>query len=170
MSSVGFSGILYRFADPKFGSADSILSGEGAIHLSDRWHPAGTFRCLYTAKSPETALKETLASNRYDLLTDYKSLPRLLVGIAVELHKLLDLTDGQIRSRLRFSLSDIVTHDWKYENQLEDSESRTQALGRTAYQYGYEGLIAPSAAHNSHGINLILFRDNLLTPEKLSMA
>ena len=98
---------------------------------------------------------------RRDCLPDEKALPKTLVCIDLRASSVLDLTDGKIRQRLRVSI-DTMTDEtaWKKEN-YHNRESLTQAIGRAVFTAGFEALIAPSAADQPHGQNLIIFPENL---------
>ncbi|MBK1878784.1 RES family NAD+ phosphorylase [Pelagicoccus mobilis] len=161
-SSSQFNGSLFRFVSPNHSTVTGIRNGRGGLKASGRWHLKGSFPCLYTATTPETALQEALAQKRYHSLPDYESLPRVLIGLKAKLLHLLDLTDGRIRQRLRISESKITECDWRDENRFENQESITQSLGRAIYNQGYEGIIAPSSADQPDGVCLVLFPSKFL--------
>lgn len=145
------------------------MSGKGALIESGRWHVSQTHACLYVATTPETALQEALAARRYDNLPDWKSLPRLLVGVKAKLHYLLDLTNGATRQRLRLSLATMLECDWRDDNRFERRESVTQAVGRACYDAGFEGLIVPSQADSPKGVNVVIFPEKLLQADSLRL-
>ncbi|MBD5778783.1 RES family NAD+ phosphorylase [Pelagicoccus sp. NFK12] len=144
-------------------------SGMGALKVSGRWHPQGRFPCLYTSTTPETALQEMLAANRYNRLQDHRSLPSTLVDIRAELFHLLDLTNGKLRQRLRLSNIAIQNCDWRNTNRFDRAEAITQALGRAAFDLGYEGIIAPSTTSNPNGRNVVIFPGKLLRSESIKL-
>jgi RES domain len=49
-----------------------------------------------------------------------------------------------------------VDEDW-LGIQEEGDESWTQALGRGAYESGFEGLLAPSSQDRPDGVNVVIF-------------
>ena len=114
---------------------------------------------VYASATPETAMAETLAHNRYNGLPIEDAMPRVFVAIAARLKSVLDLRDGKVRRRLRVSEARILTVDWRTEVRL-GGEPITQRLGRAAHAAGWEGLVVPSAA-DSGGHNLLVFPDRV---------
>jgi RES domain-containing protein len=152
---------LFRMINPRRTSAVDILSGEGGKRASGRWNFNGVCRCTYTTRTPESALAESLAAVRIKGIPDETALPRTLVCISARLERVLDLTNGQIRSRLAVSHDRMIGEpQWRTEN-YHDREAVTQAIGRAASILGYEALIAPSAANLPHGINVVIFPEFL---------
>ena len=56
---------MYRVVAPAFADSSHLLSGIGAMSHSGRWHPAADFRVVHGATEPETALAESLSTQRY---------------------------------------------------------------------------------------------------------
>jgi RES domain-containing protein len=143
----------------------ALLNGVGSLRNGVRWTPPGSFATVYAADSPETALAEVLNHYRYYGLPLSASMPRTFVAIEVGLGFLLDLTTGPIRRRLGVSLRRMVEEDWRRE-QSEGREALTQAIGRSAFESGYEGLIVPSAARRG-AKNLLVFPDRVRASSRL---
>ena len=160
LSSVPFTGIVYRSSTPKYATEFDLISGEGSRRFGGRWNPVG-ITMIYASLTPETAMAETLACNRYYGIPIEDAMPRTFVAIEVNLHKLLDLRDGIIRRRLQISEIKIVTLDWRKEL-LAGHEPITQRLGRAVHSGNWEGMIVPSAA-DLMGHNLLIF------PEKIDL-
>jgi hypothetical protein len=57
----------------------------------------------------------------------------------------------------------LVGADWRACNAAGE-EALTQAIGRLAWNAGWEGLVLPSAA-TPDGVNLVVFPGNLLPPQ-----
>lgn len=114
---------------------------------------------IYGSLTPETAMAETLAHNRYYAIPLQDAMPRTFVAIAINLQSVLDLRDGAVRQRLQVSLDRILTVDWRKEVHA-GREPITQAIGRAASEVSLEGLIVPSAA-DPDGHNLLIFPANL---------
>lgn len=160
---------LFRMVKPRYCSDKDIINGMGGKKSSGRWNIRGDFHCTYASKAAETALKESLSSIRKKNLPDEKALPRTLVCIRLKASKALDLTDGTIRQHLRVSHKRMINTDqWTTDN-YNDQQSLTQALGRAAFQVGFEAIIVPSAA-DSTGTNLVIFPDNLLRSSQLEVV
>ena len=156
---------LFRMVNPKqFRDAD-ILNGVGGYKCSGRWNLKEQFHCTYMSRSPETALEEVLAPSRRKNLSDANSLPRVLVCISVKLNVLLDLTDGNLRKKLRVSRKRMIEERWWSRN-FNQQEAITQAVGRAAFAQHYEGMIVPSAA-DPHGSNVIVYPENLIASSEL---
>ncbi len=156
---IPFDGELYRFINPKYSRAADIVNGAGALHAEGRWNLSGAARLSYVAFTPEIALAEALAHVRYFQLPTAKALPRVLVAVRLNAHRVLDLRDGRKRSRLRLSRDAVTKLDWRAENQ-HGRESITQAWGYAFAVSGFEAVIVPSAAH-SGGANALVFPENL---------
>jgi len=113
----------------------------------------------YTALSPETALAESLATSRYFRLPVSESLPRLIVALDARFSRVLDLTDGKVRTRLQLSLAKIRA-DWRRENRHK-REALTQAWGWAIEAAGYDAALVPSTADSPKGRNLVVFPANI---------
>ncbi len=124
---------------------ESIISGVGAMkHNSGRWMKKGICYVLYASSNAETAIKEFFSNNE----GDNKKL--VLAEISVNLDKILDLTKKETVKKLGLTTEDLLK-GWQGKQ-----ESLTQAIGRFAYESGFEGLLTPSKA-NSNGVNLVIF-------------
>jgi RES domain-containing protein len=153
------SATVYRFINPKHAKPDDIVSGKGGFKASGRWHLKGNIPVTYTSLDPETALSETLGNARYYNLPLNTDLPRMLVSLSVDLSRVLDLTNGKLRQRLRLSAKSITQTDWRADNRHR-KESLTQVWGRSIAALEYEGILAPSSTAPQSG-NLIVFPQNL---------
>lgn len=150
---------VYRFVHPDYTSVEDMFAGKGPLHAHGRWLRKGSQLATYTSLTPEVALAEALAAGRYYGLPDSKSAPLVFVTARANLHKVLDLREGALRQRLRFSMQTITQSDWREEN-ASGRESKTQAFGYALLSVGLEGFISPSAAYHG-GSNLIIFPENL---------
>jgi RES domain-containing protein len=159
---------VFRVIEPEYYKDHDIVSGVGGLRSSGRWNLKKRFRCSYTSDTLETAVRETLAASRRKNLPDSRALPRALVCVGVQLQQALDLTDGQVRQACRVSEKRMVGERWWSEN-FHDREALTQALGRAAASVGFEGIVAPSAADRPHGVNVIVFPDNLLVGSRVDV-
>jgi len=155
---MAFLGTVYRSCAPKYATEKDLLTGEGSRRNGGRWNPVG-LAVVYASLSPETALAETLAHNRYYGIPDAQAMPRTFVSLQVKLSSVLDLRIGTVRQRLQVSLDRILTLDWRQEIEMGRAPF-TQTIGLSAQVLGLEGLIVPSAA-DSLGNNLLLFPENL---------
>lgn len=153
-----FAETVYRSSTPKYAHETDLLTGQGSGRNGGRWNAIG-IAAIYASLTPETAMSETLAHNRYYGIPLQDAMPRMFVAIATNLQTVLDLRDGAIRRRLQVSLDRILTMDWRKEVRA-GREPITQAVGRAAAEVGLEGLLVPSAA-DAEGHNLIIFPTNL---------
>jgi RES domain-containing protein len=94
-----FDGIVYRSSTPKYATEIDLLTGEGSRRFGGRWNPPGT-AVVYASLTPETAMAETLAHNRYYGIPIEDVMPRTFVAIQVNLKTVLDLRIGIVRRRL----------------------------------------------------------------------
>ena len=64
-------------------------------------------------------------------------MPRVMVSVRVRLERVLDVTNGSIRSSLRLSEARLVREPWRLR-QESGEEALTQAVGRVAKEAGWE--------------------------------
>jgi RES domain-containing protein len=165
--AVAFEGIVYRSSTPQFATNTDLLTGEGSRRFGGRWNPVG-MAMVYASLSPETAMAETLANNRYYGIPIEDAMPRTFVAIEVRIHALLDLRDGRIRRRLQVSEDRILKVDWRAEVRA-GREPITHQVARAIHAGPWEGLFAPSAA-DTHGHNLLVFPDKLRPESELKLV
>jgi RES domain-containing protein len=157
--AVRWSGLVYRSAPPRYANKDDLLTGVGSKTAGARWNPPRSFPTVYSSLDPHTALDEVLAHFRYYGFPIECAMPRVTVSVRARLLRVLDLTDGKIRSALRVSERRILDEPWRDE-QNAGREALTQALGRIGHELGWEAFLVPSAARRE-GLNLIIFPANL---------
>lgn len=157
-SATAFTGTAYRSSTPLYATEDDLLTGEGSKQQGGRWNPAG-IAVVYASLTPEVAMAETLAHNRYYGIAIEEAMPRTFVAIEATLQFVLDLREGGIRQRLQVSEERILSVDWRKEVRA-GREPITQMIGRAAHDTGWEGLIVPSAVAPD-GHNLLIFPDKL---------
>jgi RES domain-containing protein len=157
--AVRWSGLVYRSAPPRYANKDDLLTGVGSKTAGARWNPPRSFPTVYSSLDPHTALDEVLAHFRYYGFPIECAMPRVTVSVRARLLRVLDLTNGKIRSALRVSERRILDEPWRDE-QNAGREALTQALGRIGHELGWEAFLVPSAARRE-GLNLIIFPANL---------
>lgn len=166
-NAIAIDVVGYRSATPKYARESDILSGEGSRLNGGRWNPIG-LAAVYASLSPETAMAETLAYYRYYGLPLPQAMPRLFVAVSFHLSAVLDLTDGEVRRRLKISEQAMLTCDWRKEVAAMRNPI-TQLIGQAAQAAGFEGLQVRSAA-DSDGLNLIAFPQNLRPASDIHLA
>ena len=157
--AIHWSGVVYRSATPRYANKDDVLTSLGTKSAGARWNPPGSFPTIYASLDPHTALDEVLAHFRHYGFPIESAMPRVIMSVRVSIARVLDLTDHRTRAQLRVSARRMCGEPWR-EEQAAGREALTQALGRLAYELGWEALLAPSAARRG-GVNLILFPANL---------
>ena len=165
--AVSWQGHAYRVVGPRYLSPADIISGIGAMKGGGRWNPVGLFRTVYASLTPEAATAEALAHNRHYGIPDYQQLPRVLVSLEVSLAQVLDLTDAHVRRRVKTSLVRMMAEDWRAA-QDAGQEALTQAIGRAAFEAGYEGMLVPSRSVRS-AVNIALFVEQLKPTSRLDV-
>ena len=162
-----FNGSVFRFVGPQHSSTTDLFAGKGSLFANGRWLLKGKLLATYTALEPETALGESLAAIRYFNLGDENSEPIVLVTASTKLSRVIDLTDGKVRQRLRIAEKVILNCNWRKEN-FAGEEALTQAWGWAFAEAGAEGFLVPSAAC-SKGTNLIIFPENFTKKSRLKV-
>ena len=164
-----WAGDVFRATGMEFATRVDLASGEGARKHGGRWTPKGSFRTLYGSLTSEAALAELLEGRRRKGLPDVEALPAALVGLRVALQRILDLTDGGVRRRLRLSHWRLTTEPWE-QLQQRGREALTQAVGRLVREAGFEGMLVPSAVPGSRHGNLVIFSDRLLPASRVEIV
>jgi RES domain-containing protein len=159
-----FDSVVYRSSTPQYATETDLLTGEGSCKNGGRWNPKGT-AAVYAALTLETAMAETLATNRYFGIPLQDAMPRTFVAFLARLQHVLDFRQGDLRRRLQVSLDRILHVDWRKENKAGQL-SITQIIGQAAYEAGLEGILVPSA-QNPKDANLVIFPANLKTGSEL---
>ncbi len=159
-----FDSVVYRSSTPQYATETDLLTGEGSRIFGGRWNPKGT-AAVYAALTPETAMAETLASNRYFGIPLQDAMPRTFVAFHARLQHVLDFRQGDVRRRLQVSLDRILHVDWRRELNA-GHDPITQTLGQAAFEAGLEGILVPSA-QNPKDANLVIFPANLKTGSEL---
>jgi len=161
-----FTAVGYRSCTPEYANENDLVTGEGSKLHGGRWNPIG-ISMVYLSLTPETAMAETLANNRYFGIPVEDAMPRTFVAVRAALQVVLDLRDGRIRQRLQVSEERILTVDWRKEVR-SGRDPITQMIGRAAYEVGLEGLVVPSSA-DPRGHNLLIFPGNMTLPHQLQI-
>lgn len=139
-------------------NAEDFVSGEGAARHGGRWNPPRV-RAVYGALDPVTAVKEVYQQFLRYGFKDSDIKPRVIAGLRVEAHRLLDLTNAKVRREIGCRLADLLEEGWAAARKAGGGPL-TQAIGRGCRDGGFEGLLVPSAADRS-GTNVVLFPDRL---------
>ena len=167
LRAVRWAGVVYRSASPRYANRDDLLTGVGSKRAGARWNPPRSFPTVYASLDPHTALDEVLAHFRHYGLPAESAMPRVTVAVRVDFARVLDLTDGATRRALRVSGRRMLREPWR-EKQAAGREALTQALGRLAFELGWEALVVPSAARKG-GVNLVMFPNNLASASTIAI-
>lgn len=165
--AIAWSGIGYRSASTKYANSKDITTGMGSMKSGGRWNPLRSFPTVYLSCELDTAFKESFAHLSYFGFEPHMALPRTFAAVQLRLHRILDLTDGNVLKSLRVSRRSLLKQDWR---RIQDGgrEALSQAIGRLAQELGYEGILAPSAAAQ-RGTNLVYFPGSLLTTSRVKV-
>lgn len=166
-SSAPFEGVVYRSVVPKYATEHDVLTGEGAREHVGRWNPPGV-AVVYASLTPETAMAEALAQYRYFGLPLHAAMPRMFLAIEARLRRVVELTVGEIRQRLRVSADSMTNADWR-KQVAAGVEPVSRRLGKAASEAGLEGLLVPSGAERN-GVNLLVFPENLTGESSLTVV
>jgi RES domain-containing protein len=152
-----FAGTAYRSSTPEYAKENDLVTGEGAKLRGGRWNPIG-IAMIYASLTPEIAMAETLAHNRYFGIPIEDAMPRTFVAIEARFNAVIDFRLGSVRQRLQISLDRILSVDWRKEVRA-GRQPITQLIGKAAFEVGVEAMIVPSAATAGH--NLVAFPGSL---------
>ena len=155
-----WQGIAFRATPLEFARLAKLLNGAGALRFGCRWSAAATFRSVNLSLTQETALKESGANFTYYNFAPADVRPKVLVGVRLELTKVVDLTTPRVfGKRLETQMNELLHDDWRKIND-GGHESQSEALGRAIHDVGAEALLAPSARVKG-GVNLVFFPESL---------
>jgi RES domain-containing protein len=100
-----------------------------------------------------------LAQYRRENIPEWQAMPLVVRALRVTLTLALDLTDGATRRSIRVSEQRMTSVPWTEDN-LGGREALPQAIGRSAFEAGFQGLLVPSAAL-PHATTIVVFPGNL---------
>ncbi len=142
---VDFASVGYRHQAPGF----DPRSGDGARRFGGRYSPPRSFPVIYLCLTRPCAVAELTRQAVRQGVQVEDLLPRELWSMAMELEKVLDLTDVSARTAVGLSLDDLV----------RPSHALTQQIGEAAHERGVQAIKSPSAT----GVDevLALLRENL---------
>jgi RES domain-containing protein len=163
-----WSSTLFRVVAAKYANTTDLISGEGARSHGGRWNPPFLFSAIYGSLDPFVALAETLGTYDAYGIPFEQRMPLVLVGIRVQLSRLLDITDAQVRRGLGVSTKTLLSEDWQ-AGQLTGVESLTQAIGRLAWEARIEAIAVPSA-RTKRAKNIVLYPDILLESSHIEIV
>lgn len=126
-----FNGQGFRHLGPRY----DPLSGEGARLHGGRFNPPGSFPVLYLCQSRPCAVAELKRLGERQSIGVEGLLPRVLYRYEIELDRVLDLTDGDVRSHVGLGTDVLTGPDW----------TACQDLGVVAHALGASGINSPSA-------------------------
>jgi RES domain-containing protein len=154
-----WSGVLFRFATPRYATSADLVTGAGAQKWGGRWNAPGTFPVVYGSLTPEVALAETFHVSRRYGLPDAEVTPRVLTAVRVSVTRAIDLTVSAHQRALGAGAGQLVEEPWRQRNQ-EGAEALTQVVGRAAHDLGAQAMLVPSAVVRD-GQNLLVFPRHL---------
>ncbi len=126
-----YQGLLYRALNPVW--ARDPLSGEGARRYGGRFNKRGR-AALYTALSPDTAIKE---ANQVGHLQ-----PTTLVSYHADIVRVFDGTDSDALAARGQTLETLSADDWR--DRMATGIAPTQAFAEEMISKGYQGLLVQS--------------------------
>lgn len=138
---------VFRHCQEDHSNLQSTL--EASKDAEGRFHVRREFGAVYVAADRETALAELDHKAGMAGLSREDLLPRLLLTLALAVHRILDLTDESVRQAWGLSAEDLRSNDY----------TRCQEVARAAREDGYEVIRFPSA--RGTGENYAVFLDRL---------
>jgi RES domain-containing protein len=108
---------------------------EASSRAPGRFHIQREFGAVYVAGDRDTSIAELDHKARLAGLTRAELSPRLLLTLELAAHRILDLTDQNIRSAWGLTMEDLSSDDY----------TRCQEVARAARDDGFEAVRFPSA-------------------------
>lgn len=154
-----FSGLLYRALNPLY--AASPLSGDGAKRFGGRFNKKGT-AALYTALSPETALRESHQAGHLQ--------PTVLVSYQARVRPVFDARDESELKKYGLTKQRLAANDWRMQ-MTQQKMSDSQRFAEQLIKAGFHGMLcvsyAAGATHTDN--NLVLWQWNCDDKNQLSV-
>jgi RES domain-containing protein len=149
------------------------MNGMGSYLNGARWTPKEAFTSVYACLDREAVEAEFFRSYEYEcILNDDVPLQvkqaRVLVGLEVRLHRVLDLNDARIQGELRVGTEQMTRVPWRYY-QARGEEALTQAIGREARGLGVEAILVPCSPA-VHSLNLVIFQAEVGLGSRMSVT
>ena len=163
----GFNGMCYRAVWREFADQNCIIQAVGSFIAGGRYNIEAHFGVLYLSCDPKTSIEESVQSIYASPTEMAGNLPRMVVGLKVELSKVLKLTRESVLMPTKLRKIDLVDPHWASKGLGTDKEAITQTVGKAAKTAGFEAILVPSARRD--GCNLNIFLDNLLPTSKISL-
>jgi RES domain-containing protein len=159
-----WSGVIFRSVSPRYARPTDIVSGYGSYRGGGRWNAPGIY-AIYGSVEPGLAADESFNFLLQHFGWQNRDIPpRMVVGIRVSLHAVLDLTNpANVPEQL--NLEELLSEDWRKMNG-EHRESRSQAFGRVVAELG-EGILAPSRMRR--GENLVIYPRSLRPQSRIEV-
>lgn len=135
-----------------FRKGNNPLSTANSFNSSGRWHIKGRFGAIYTGESEDICKEE--------ILRQFEGVaPKYEYGLAklnTSLNKVLDLTDPKNLKSLNIEKDDLTSGEGTDPNTVAIPNS----IANSAYDIGYEAIIAPSAT--GLGRTIVVYPDNFI--------
>jgi len=133
-----------------FRKGSNPLSTINSLNSSGRWHIKGKFGAIYTGESQEVCSEEILRQFEGVIPKyEYK-----LSKLNISLSKVLDLTDPKNIKLLNIEEEELISGAGTDPDTVVISNS----IADSAYDMGYEAIIAPSAT--GLGKTIVIYPDN----------
>jgi RES domain-containing protein len=161
-----FRTVAFRYLQATGRAAANILGGVPGRERGGRYNPAGGCRTTYLAESAETALSEGSRAFLGSGVATALTRPLVVLTIRGELHRVLDLLDARVRSRVGTNAAELVA---PYLLEALKGETATQRLGRLADRSArFEAIRGPSAQRPA-GQTIAVFSERVASPSKLEV-
>lgn len=153
--SFTFRATVYRHAAPHHAEIGSALL-DASRRAGGRFNPEGEFGAVYLSLDRDTVRAELRRRADRSGIPLEDLIPRVLLRVHVQLRRVLDLRDREVRRSWGLDEGTITGADF----------GPCQAAGRAAREAGFEAILYPSAALPS-GTNLVVFFDRLRPASEL---
>jgi RES domain-containing protein len=152
-----FSGDVFRAVVLETPADLIYLSLEGS-RLGARLNAPQAFTVLYASLDEVTARAEARRVEKRYSIPGSAERKMVVFGVTVEL--VIDLNDGEVQQALGISSDMVMLEDWQAANDRGE-EALTQAVGRSSYEFGLDGVVYPSAALAGRS-NIALFTNRVI--------
>lgn len=163
----GFSGICYRGVWKEYADQHSVIQASGSFIAGGRYNVEADFGVLYLSCDPKTCIEEAVRSIHIYPNEMAGKLPRMILGLKVELSKVLKLSKESVLGHTNLRKMDLLDLDW-VDKKDKGEEIITQTVGRIARDTKFEAILVPSARRD--GCNLNIFPDNLHPTSKITLV
>jgi RES domain-containing protein len=149
---------VYRNVELAWARPEHLVNGKGTRLHGSRWMRKGVTEMVHGASTEGLALKEARRPFDYFGIKRPRKRPRVSAEIHLRLGRVLAV-ERALDALPWPSMDELLAEDWEKVN-ASGHETLSQALGRSVWELGFEGMVV-SSARDRRGRNVVWFPGSL---------